>query len=533
MVAARTTGGWAWLVLWCFSCLSCDNGNSVPPEPVRFSHEPGTFLGPLELSASPLPDGVTAHYTLDGSLPNGTSPVWSAPFVVDQSTLVRAVAVRDGPPNEKNRSKVVSGHFLRATPDTTGFSSSLPLAVIHMLGNQEPSPDRYDFQRAGLQLFEPNAGRTVLLGQAAVDSRIGIKVRGSSTRLDRKHSFSIELWDEIDKKDHPRSLLGMPAHADWVLYAPYYWDQFGLRNALMYELSNELGDYASRTRFIELFLVEGDRELRASDYRGLYLLTERLERGARRIPVEALSPGDRTMPEVTGGYIVKAESPSPCERGFRVAELALCYVYPKEREISARQREYIVGYFEQVARAAAAVDGVDPKSGLHYSALIDVDSFIDHHILNLFAKNPDGLRRSAYFHKRRGGPLRAGPVWDFDRTLGSNDDRDDDPTGWNASRDGTRMFQHGLWGDLFLHAEFRNAYADRLRAVLSGPLSAKKVHTRIERYAYLRDSAQRDGVRWPRREPSSGDFRADLTNLKRWTAARIAWLIDNVDQLRP
>lgn len=38
---------------------------------------------------------------------------------------------------------------------------------------EETSPDGYDYRRAGLQVFEPEAGRAVPLGQAELDSRIG------------------------------------------------------------------------------------------------------------------------------------------------------------------------------------------------------------------------------------------------------------------------------------------------------------------------------------------------------------------------
>ena len=58
------------------------------------------------------------------------------------------------------------------------------------------------------------------------------------------------------------SLLEFPEEEDWILYGPYS-DKSLIRNKLIYELSNQMGMYASRTQFIELSIN--------SDYKGLYV----------------------------------------------------------------------------------------------------------------------------------------------------------------------------------------------------------------------------------------------------------------------
>ena len=50
----------------------------------------------------------------------------------------------------------------------------------------------------------------------------------------------------------------------------------------------------------------------------------------------------------------------------------------------------------------------DPKNG--YAKFIDVDAWIDYHIINELTKNPDSHNYSAYFCKARDGKLVAGPV---------------------------------------------------------------------------------------------------------------------------
>ena len=47
-------------------------------------------------------------------------------------------------------------------------------------------------------------------------------------------------------------LLGLPEENDWILYAPWS-DKSLLRNVLIYSLSNEMGRYAPRSKFVELY----------------------------------------------------------------------------------------------------------------------------------------------------------------------------------------------------------------------------------------------------------------------------------------
>ena len=50
---------------------------------------------------------------------------------------------------------------------------------------------------------------------------------------------------------------------------------------------------------------------------------------------------------------------------------------------------------EHAGRAAGDADFTHPVTGQHYSAYIDVDAWIDHHILNTLAKNVDALAKAA------------------------------------------------------------------------------------------------------------------------------------------
>ena len=131
------------------------------------------------------------------------------------------------------------------------------------------------------------------------------------------------------------------------------------------------------------------------------------------------------------------------------------------------QLDFIRAFIDDFGQAASAADFKHPSTGQHYSEFIDVDAWIDHNIINALTKNVDGLRFSAYFHKERGGRLAAGPVWDFDRSLGTPyDPRAAEPEEWKPDVvNATDYFNEGWWRLLFRDPDFRSRYRARFKAL--------------------------------------------------------------------
>jgi hypothetical protein len=166
-----------------------------------------------------------------------------------------------------------------------------------------------------------------------------------------------------------------------------------------------------------------------------------------------------------------------------------------------------------------------PTTGQHYSELIDVDAWIDHHIVNTLAKNVDGLRFSAYFHKERGGPLVAGPVWDFDRSMGTpHDFRASDPEEWNQPWNATSYFNEGWWRLLFRDPVFRSRYRARFKTLSSGALSADSLDRLVDGMAsQVGGAAERNFRRWPQTPPLDNSHAAEIAVLKDFLRRRVAW----------
>ena len=83
---------------------------------------PGIFDGPVEIALS-APAGETIHYTLDCTTPTAASPVYTGPIKADKNTVVRAVSIREG----YLTNQTVSGTYL-FTAD--GVNHSIPVATL-------------------------------------------------------------------------------------------------------------------------------------------------------------------------------------------------------------------------------------------------------------------------------------------------------------------------------------------------------------------------------------------------------------------
>lgn len=417
--------------------------------------------------------------------------------------------------------------FVEVSEDVADFSSNLPVMIAW---TAQPRPNLEANTPVGLAVFEPDGDRTALVA-ATSSGRARLRIRGSSSASLDKKNYDLELWAADSEDDRPEPLLGLPEDADWVLHAPSYWDDALIRNALGYALSNDIGRYAPRTRFFELFLADGSGTVSLSDYAGLYVLVEEIERGSDRVDVARLGPEDTEGTAVTGGYVFKRDRSDESDTEIWAGEAGGAFrfsvpivpVDPESDKLADEQVDYLWDELDSFARALAATDGVDPTTGRPFEDIADLESFIDLHILNVLFKNPDAFRLSAYYHKDREGPVVAGPLWDLDRTAGSRDARALDPLHWDASNettDTTPVFTYGWQGGLFAHEAVRAAYFARWQELLAGPLSNASIQARIDAMAAeLAEAGPRNEARW-----GSRDFEGEVDGVRTWFAARTAWI---------
>jgi len=295
-----------------------------------------------------------------------------------------------------------------------------------------------------------------------------------------------------------------------------------MRNAFIFELSNQVGAYACRTRFCEVFLNSGGGVLSSDDYAGVYVFMERIKRGDDRVDIERLEPEDGEEPAITGGYIFKIDKPDPGKTVWSAGgQGSMYYVYPAEEDITPAQSTWLRGYIDDFGVALNGADFADPVLG--YRPYLDSALSIDHHILNALPKNVDALRLSTFIHKPREGKLTFGPIWDFDRSMESTDGRDDAWNTWDAPN-GTQFFDYGWWNRLFMDGNFWQEWIDRWQELRDGTLSTTNIHAIIDTMAAEIEQAQvRNFQKWTAVPPRTS-WEWEVDHLKEWLASRAGWI---------
>lgn len=492
---------------------------NLSPPPI-LSRRSGVHSEPVTIELSSAAGVV--RYTLDGSEPNLNSAVYSEPIRLTSTTRVRARTFAPG----ALPSATVTEVFTFVEDSSAGFASNLPLVIINPFRQYISQDNRVTVTA---RFIDPDKqGRSTLLGPASFDGSASVNIRGHSTADQPKYSLTVRLVDDNGDKTKAR-LFGMPADSDWVLYAPFS-DKTLIRDALAYELSNAMGRYAPRTRFVEVFLDRSGGKLSQRDYMGVYVLVERIKRSKDRVDLVELSASQTTEPEITGGFILKRDHSNRYEQGFRTSEgNHFNYVEPDPEDMSREQMNWIASYMRRFEQALNGPDFRDPARG--YAAYLDVDAFIDQHWLVEMSKNIDGFRYSAYVHKDRNGKLKAGPAWDWNLSFGNANYYDgSDPTGWYTEvlRDSEICWFRRLSED----PEFMQRAIDRWGELRAGVFSTRRILARVdEMAAQLKEAQARNFRRWPimgrRVHPNDfvGDtYEEEINWMKTWIQKRLSWM---------
>jgi hypothetical protein len=398
-----------------------------------------------------------------------------------------------------------------ATPAT----AAPPLPVLHVTTS---GPVRDD----------PKVGGTLTVrraGRVTFTTRIGIEVRGHSSRTFPKKQYALETRDARGK-DRDVSLLGLPRESDWVLSAPYS-DKTLMRNVLAYRAARALGRYASRTVYVELVLN--------GRYDGVYVLAERPKLGAGRVAAA------RT--DVSGGYLLELTLGQKLRAGdtwFQtpVTRRAIAVTGAGGREAEVR-RSWITAHVASFEHVLYGRDFRAAEDG--WRRYLDAAAAVDYVLLQELFKNQDAFLSSTFAHKPSGEKLVLGPLWDFDVALGnSNYGRSATVSGWLLTPRAARAWASRLYDDpRFLDALERRWREVRQQGLVEGLL--RQVDADATR---LRAAQRRNFARWPILgryvwpnpvDPATGHLRrtyaAEVAYLKTWLRTRAAWLDANVGSL--
>ena len=235
----------------------------------------------------------------------------------------------------------------------------------------------------------------------AVEDSVEIKGRGNST------------WRGYDKKpyqikfDNKTSVLGMGEAKKWVLLANAG-DDTMMRNQLVYRAAAQMDmEYVTRFEYVDLW-IEGD-------YRGTFLLGEKVELGSSRLDLHndtgALFEQDIFFYEEED-YWFNSEV---LDKEFVLKEI----VKEDEESIAIAMNDFEQSVDKLMNYLYTTSSDMVTLSEL--SEMMDVDSFAKYYLINEYVLNDESLITSFYWYKDGGDDvIHFGPVWDFDTCLGNN-----------------------------------------------------------------------------------------------------------------
>jgi len=405
--------------------------------------------------------------------------------------------------------------------------SNLPVVVINTDGGayipDEPRVKanmKIIYRGPGERNYLTDINNTLYLNYSG---RISIEIRGSSSQsLDKKpYGFTTLLDDDLT--EYNVRLLGMPSEHDWVLNALNF-EPSCIRDYLCYNLSRQIGEYATRTVYCEV-IINGD-------YRGLYLLEEKIKPDKNRVNIEKILPTDNSLPELSGGYIIKADKVNGdpvawTEYAYNWQNVDYIHHWPDPADATISQTNYIKSVFNNLSTTAHSMY---TSISTGYPSIIDIPSFIDYMLLSELASNPDSYQYSTFFHKDRNGKLRAGPIWDFNLSFGN------DLFLWGLDRSHTDIWQfkdyYGnngsrFWEDLFNISTFRCYMSKRWNELIAAgqPFNTDVLNAYIDQtVSMISEALVRENARWG----TLGDHAAEIQKIKTFLVNREAWITANI-----
>ncbi len=418
----------------------------------------GRFADPVMVQLVSPVAGSTVYYTLDGADPTVDGQVYTAPLAVEETTVLRAVALRDGVPV----SAETTATYL------VGEGTGLPVVSLvtdpaHLW--DEATGIYANAEERGREWERPVVLQTLSPeGEVGFSVGAGLRIHGGSGRKLAKQSFRLYFRGEYGPTElayplfgaepgqtYDRLVLRAGSHDSWLWYgkAAVY-----VRDQLVRDLHGAMGQVAARGRWVALYLN--------GDYWGLYNLTERI---------------DNTF-------------------------LATRFDHD----------DWDLVFTEEHGAWDAFVDwitGIDLSEATQYEQAVqqlDIENFTSFIILHLWAGNTDWGSHNWYAARMRDGPDARWRlfVWDAEITfgLGRETDATDDVSFSQA------VIYGGLDASLILASrlaspQYQAYFAAQVERHLAGALATETVRGRLAVLGTeLRSAIAAEALRWlPEQEP--------------------------------
>ncbi len=376
------------------------------------------------------------------------------------------------------------------------FSEELPLndieypyagipRIVIETENHQAIKDRETEVPAKLQIWGANAPESDVMD-------LTIRGRGNSTWWLPKKPYSITFNEK-------QSFLGMAEAKKWVLLANYL-DRTLIRNAVAFEIAKKTNlEWSPSGKFAEVFLN--------GKFLGNYFICEKVQINKNRLDISKDS------------YLLEFDVNYDEEFKFKTSVKEFSVNIKNPDMPSEAQFAYIAAYVDTIE---CILYGDCPN--LEIEDYLDLQSFADFFIIFELTENSEPLNPKSVFMHKDFGPLKAGPVWDFDWCTFI----ERKVNGWRINK--------ALWYDaLFKNKNFREKIQDNWTQYKN---EFEKIPQFIDSLAsYIKESNDRNISLWPISVQSSDfpdkdkPFDEAISMMKQTYSTRIAKLIDLIHNL--
>ena len=200
-----------------------------------------------------------------------------------------------------------------------------------------------------------------------------------------KRSYNISF-------DSAKEILGMSAAKSFVLLSNFY-DESEAKSYIVLDTARKLGmENVPDCKYANLYIN--------GEYRGLYLVAKKIKEGNGFLDLSS----DGYLAKFDYEERVKADGNVFTQINNNFAEI----VYPGKP--SSKELEDITNDLTTLENAISSGE---------FTNLVDEESFVKFYLIQEFFENGDADRASQYVYKAgMDNKLIAGPVWDFDLTMG-------------------------------------------------------------------------------------------------------------------
>ncbi len=428
----------------------------------------GFFTGPVTVQLASPAGRATVYYTLDGSDPTVDGQAYTAPVAITETTVLRAVALRDGVPV----SAVTTATYL------LGESAGLPVLSL------VTDPAHLWDEKTGVYVNAEERGRawerpvTVEWlspeGEPGFSVGAGLRLHGAAGRTRSKKSFRLYFRGEYGPRElayplfgsapgqtYDRLVLRAGFNDSWlcsdVVWCHHRDGTVYVRDQLVRDLHGTMGQVAARGRWIALYLN--------GEYWGLYNLAERID---ERFLATHFDHEDWDIVRSLGEH----EAWDEFMDWITVTDLS-------------DEAQY-----EQAAQQ------------------LDIENFTSVIILHLWSGNVDWGDRNWYVARMQYGPDARWRlfVWDAEMTLGlvhGVDAIEDIAFSQGVINAGARGPHVSILASLLANPQYQAYFTAQVERHLAGALATQSVRDRLAALTTeLRPAIAAEAARWlPEQEP--------------------------------